>query len=96
MIATSIASRRRRTLRADDITLQDLDRCPCVGARRRIAMTSKIPNDALIVGRDGVEVDPPAKPEKSGTGGHPLPADGKARRGSIPESLEKKKGYGAN
>lgn len=59
-------------------------------------MNKKIENEDLIVGREGVEIDPPPKPETRGTGGHPLPADGKARHGSIPESLERKKGYGAN
>lgn len=53
-------------------------------------------NEQLIVGREEVEKNPPSKPEKTGMSGHPLPADGKARHGSIPESLERKKGYGAN
>lgn len=59
-------------------------------------MKTKIGEEHLIVGREDVEIDPQSKPETPGSGGHPLPADGKARRGSIPESLEKRKGYGAN
>ena len=51
----------------------------------------------IIVGRDGVETDPAAKPEDAGAGtGHPLPASEQARHGSIPESLERERGHGAN
>lgn len=59
-------------------------------------MTIKTKTEDIIVGREHAEIDPPAKPENTGTGGHPLPASEKARHGSIPESVERRKGHGSN
>lgn len=49
----------------------------------------------ISIGRDPAgEVDA-AKAEDAGSG-HPLPASEKAKHGSIPESVEARKGHGAN
>ena len=51
----------------------------------------------MIVGREDVEIDPQPRPEDDGEGrGHPLPSSEKARHGSIPESIERTHGHGAN
>ena len=50
----------------------------------------------ISVGRDKAERNPSPKPEDEGSGGHPLPASEKARHGSIPESIERERGHGAN
>jgi len=54
-------------------------------------------NDAdIIIGRGNAAVDPRPKNEEGGKSGHPLPSNEKARHGSVPERLEKRKGHGAN
>jgi hypothetical protein len=51
----------------------------------------------IIVVRDGAEITPAPQPSDDGEGyGHPLPADGRSRHGSIPESIERKRGHGSN
>ena len=49
----------------------------------------------ISIGRDDAEVDAPDRAEDEAAG-HPLPASGKARHGSLPESVEQAKGHGAN
>lgn len=51
----------------------------------------------ISVGRDKAKVSPADKPSDDGEGkGHPLPASGKARHGSIPETEEERRGHGDN
>lgn len=51
----------------------------------------------ISIGRVDGEQDPAARPDDSGEGhGHPLPSSGKARHGSIPESIERDRGHGSN
>jgi hypothetical protein len=50
----------------------------------------------ISVGREDAEADPKPRPEDAGSGSHhPLPASEKARHGSIPESIERDRGHGA-
>lgn len=54
-------------------------------------------NDPNIsIGREDAEVTPQPRPEDEGEHGHPLPSSEKARHGSIPESVERERGHGAN
>jgi hypothetical protein len=54
-------------------------------------------DEHIIIGRGNAEIDPKPKPQDDdGKHGHPLPASEKARHGSIPESIEKSRGHGAN
>jgi hypothetical protein len=51
----------------------------------------------ISVGRETADISPADKPSEDGEGkGHPLPASGKARHGSIPETEEKRRGHGEN
>lgn len=50
----------------------------------------------IIIGRDDAEVEPAKRPPDEKERGHPLPAAGNARHGTIPEHVEKERGHGDN
>ena len=50
----------------------------------------------IIVGRDKTELRPAKRPADAKQRGHPLPAAGNARHGTIPEHVEKERGHGDN
>ena len=50
----------------------------------------------IIIGREDAQVEPDDKPTDAKNHGHPLPAAGNARHGSIPEHIEKERGHGSN
>lgn len=50
----------------------------------------------IIIGRDDAEVEPDKRPPDAKSHGHPLPAAGNARHGTIPEHVEKERGHGDN
>jgi hypothetical protein len=51
---------------------------------------------AIIIGRDDAEVRPKKRPPNAKDHGHPLPAAGNARHGTIPEHVENERGHGDN
>jgi hypothetical protein len=57
---------------------------------------AKTDDPDIIIGRDDAEVRPEdRKPDAKGKG-HPLPAAGNARHGSLPEHVEAERGHGDN
>lgn len=50
----------------------------------------------IIIGRDDADVTPDDRPADVKEHGHPLPAAGNARHGTIPEHLEQERGHGDN
>ena len=50
----------------------------------------------IIIGREDAEVQPDKRSPDAKGRGHPLPAAGNARHGSIPEHIEEERGHGDN